>query len=383
MSDLDTEKLSPDPTASPARTLPRWHDDLPQLAGRLKTAPEDFLVEEIPAYEPSGSGEHLFLWIEKRDLSGEQLLRQLGRALQISPGDIGSAGLKDRFAVTRQWVSVPARTEPQLSTLASDQFHILRSIRHGNKLRTGHLKGNRFSILVRSVSPVSGDGIAGIPPSPTAGFEAMDIAGQMAARLQARGFPNYYGDQRFGQDGETLSLGFDLLAGRKTPRDIPYSRRKFLLRLSLSAAQSELFNRVLAERLRDQLLDTVLAGDVMEVTASGGKFLAEDPAVEQARCDAAETVITGPMFGPKMKQPAGIPAEREARILAETGLAIDQFGGFGDLMSGTRRPLVIRPGDLRVAAEPEGLRFDFTLPPGVYATTLFREILVPADTLCG
>jgi tRNA pseudouridine13 synthase len=203
----------------------------------------------------------------------------------------------------------------------------------------------------------------------------LDIARRLAERIATRGFPNYYGEQRFGRARETAALGFDLIAGRKSPRDIHYSRRKFLLRLSLSAAQSELFNRVLAARLTDGLLATVLAGDVMEVVASGGKFLAENPAVEQPRCDAGEIVVTGPMFGPKMKQPIGVPAEREAKVLSDAGLTLEQFAGFGEILSGTRRPLVIRPGESQVDAEPEGLRFTFTLPPGVYATTLLAEIV--------
>ena len=343
--------------------LPRWHADLPLLSGTLKSAPEDFVVEEIPAYDPSGAGEHLFLWVEKRDLPGEQMLRQLSRALEIRPGDIGSAGVKDRLAVTRQWLSAPSRCEPLLENAAFERFRILKTARHGNKLRTGHLRGNRFSILVRDVGPTD--------PAP------LNIAERFVERIRQRGFPNYYGDQRFGRDGETAALGFDLLAGRKTPRDIPYSRRKFLLRMSLSAAQSTLFNRVLAERLNDRLLDTVLAGDVMEVTASGGKFVAEDPDAEQPRCDARETVVTGPMFGPKMKQSTGVPAQREARVLADAGLTLDRFREFGDLTLGTRRPLVVRPSELTVRSELEGLRFDFTLPAGVYATTLLREMLLP------
>ncbi|MFO0919416.1 MAG: tRNA pseudouridine(13) synthase TruD [Planctomycetaceae bacterium] len=345
--------------------LPRWSSDLPRLAGQIKSVPEDFLVEEIPAYEPSGSGEHLYLWVEKRALAGEQMLRELARALEISPGEIGSAGIKDRQAVTRQWLSVPAKCEPQVAGVETDQFRILRFARHGNKLRTGHLRGNRFTIVVRDAQPADGSDVA----------EPFSIAERAVEVIGRRGFPNYYGDQRFGHDGETLSLGLDLLAGRKSPRDIPYSRRKFLLRMSLSAAQSELFNQTLAARLTDGLLDTVLAGDVMEVTASGGKFVVEDPGAEQKRCDGYETVVTGPMFGPKMKQPTGIPAERESRVLSANELTMENFRGFGDLLSGTRRPFVVRPDGISVQAVPEGLRFEFTLPAGVYATTLLAELL--------
>lgn len=377
-----TEKRSEPMTVS-VDDLPRWHADLPRLTGRLKSTPEDFVVEEIPAYEPAGAGEHLFLWVEKRNLSGEQLLKQVSRALGVATGDIGSAGLKDRRAVTRQWISVPAKVESQIDSLNTEQIQVLRAVRHGNKLRTGHLKGNRFSIFVRTV-PSGQETVDGGQPSQEITVPHSDSSvpqddsglSSLVNRLSQRGFPNYYGEQRFGHDGETWQLGLDLIAGRKTPRDIPYSRRKFLLRLSLSAVQSELFNRVLAERLRDGLLDTVLAGDVMEVVASGGKFVAEDAAAEQPRCHTYETVITGPMFGPKMKSPTGIPAEREAKILTSAGLTFDQFRNFGDLLSGTRRPLVVRPSDLQMRTEPDGLWFEFVLLPGVYATTLLREVMV-------
>lgn len=361
--DADAEAVESDNPAPPE--LPRWHGDLPQLAGTLKSTPEDFVVEEIPAYELSGEGEHLFLWIEKRDLSGEEMQRRLGRALGLKPHEIGVAGIKDRRAVTRQWLSIPAKLESLVAAAESEEFRVLKSLRHGNKLRTGHLRGNKFSILIRDAR--AADGHSTSPP--------LEIARQLVERIGRFGFPNYYGEQRFGRDGETSTLGFDLIAGRKSPRDIPYSRRKFLLRLSLSAAQSDLFNRVLAARLADGLLTTVLAGDVMEVVESGGKFVVEDAAAEQPRCDAGEIVVTGPMFGPKMKQPTGVPAEREAKVLTEAGLTADQFHGFGDLLSGTRRPLAIRPGDISVAEEPTGLRFEFTLPSGVYATTLLAEVL--------
>lgn len=347
---------------------PRLTAALPGISGRLKATPEDFVVEEIPAYEPSGTGEHLFLWIEKRDVAAEQLTRHVARGLGISPRDIGVAGLKDRFAVTRQYVSVPARCAERIPELETDRIRVLKAVPHGNKLRTGHLRGNRFSLLVRDVEP--GDA---------------ERAEAIAKEIARVGFPNYYGEQRFGRDRETLQLGLDLLTGRQTPRDIPFARRRFLLKFALSAAQSQLFNAVLAERIRDGLLQTVLLGDVMEVVESGGKFVVEDAAVEQPRCDAGEIVPTGPMFGPKMKAPTGVPAEREARVLQEHGLTPEQFGGFSQLLSGTRRALAIRPADLQIAGEPEGLRFEFTLPSGVYATTLLREFLrsVPAGEASG
>lgn len=332
------------------------------LSGLLKAVPEDFVVEEIPAYEPCGEGEHLFLWVEKRDLPAEQLVKHLSRQLDVPARDIGVAGMKDRRAVTRQWVSVPAKCHERVALVESPPIRVLKAVRHANKLRTGHLRGNRFDIRLREVH--------GVDPSQS----VADFATQTAQTIAALGFPNYYGEQRFGRDNETWQLGLDLLTRRQTPRDIPYARRRFLLKLALSAVQSELFNQTLAARMHEGLLDTVLQGDVMEVVASGGKFVVEDAAADQARFDAYEVVTTGPMFGPKMRQPTHAPAVREAAILAEAGLTAESFHGFGDELSGTRRPYVIRPGDLQCHMEDSTtLRLQFTLPAGVYATTLLRE----------
>jgi tRNA pseudouridine13 synthase len=330
----------------------------PALAtgGALKSAAEDFVVEEIPAYLPSGLGEHLYLWIEKRDVSAEVLLDRLARGLNIPRGEIGTAGLKDRRAVTRQWVSVPARVESAASTLAIEGVTILETARHGNKLRTGHLRGNRFEIRLREV-----------------GASAADAAPAIADQLRAAGVPNLYGDQRFGVDGQTLTLGLALLRGERSPRSIPHPRRKFLLRLALSAVQSALFNESLAERLRAGTLWQVQAGDVMQVTASGGLFVAEDVAVEQSRCARRETAITGPMFGPRMRAPAGEVAAAEAEVLARWGLEPTAFERFGDLTAGTRRPYVVPATDLEAALDGDSLVLRFSLPAGAYATSVVRE----------
>src|SRR5436305_8796696 len=133
----------------PLAPLPLVTADLPGIGGRMKTVPEDFEVEEIPAYEPSGSGDYLYLWIEKRDMGAEYFVRQVARRLDIPVGEVGTAGLKDRHAVTRQMVSVPVRAESRLAQLDGDGVRLLSVSRHGNKLRPGHLHGNRFRILVR------------------------------------------------------------------------------------------------------------------------------------------------------------------------------------------------------------------------------------------
>jgi tRNA pseudouridine13 synthase len=349
--------------------------DLPGIGGRIKHAPEDFEVEEIPAYQPSGEGSFLYLWIEKRDMGAEYFVRQVAKRLGIPPGEVGTAGLKDRRAVTRQMVSVPDSVADRLDALNSDDLHVLSANRHGNKLRPGHLHGNRFRILIRDVNE-------------TAAVQLQPVL----EGIRQQGLPNYYGPQRFGRYGETVRLGMSLL--KKEPPPILADGRKanlrnpFLRKLALSAAQSALFNHYLGQRLMDSLFRRVLPGDVMAKWPFGGMFVAEDVAVEQARFDARETVTAGPIFGRKTYAAAGEAAAREAAVLAEAGLSREAFLGFGKLLQGTRRHNVIYVADLEAslaAAEPDvasadvagglAVHLTFTLPGGSYATMVLREIM--------
>lgn len=335
---------------------PYLTEDLPGIGGSLKSATADFVVEEIPVYAPTGEGDHLFLWIEKRGVSAQFLVKILAQQLQISSRDIGVAGMKDRHAITRQFVSVPGECEPLLADFAFDGITILESKRHERKLKTGHLKGNRFSILIRNCEE--------------GGFEnALTIQ----EKIDAFGFPNYYGTQRMGIDNETLHMGFKLLRDERVPGK--YFRNKSLKRLALSAAQSHLFNCVLSSRISEQRQHTVQLGDVMQVRESGGMFVVEEQGVEQERFDARETVITGPIFGPKMKQPTHEVLERELKILHASGLEMAHFSRYKKLTSGSRRPFLIWPEQLKIEQTDDGLLFDFTLPSGVYATMLLREFM--------
>jgi tRNA pseudouridine13 synthase len=345
----------------PLAPLPLTTADLPGIGGRIKTDPEDFEVEEIPAYPPSGQGDFLYLWVEKRGLGAEYFVRQVARRLDIAPGEVGTAGLKDRQAVARQMVSVPAAAEPRLGQLDGDGIRLLRVAgRHGNKLRPGHLHGNRFRILVRGVEAGAGQRL-----------------GPLLDRLRQGGLANFYGAQRFGRDGETVYLGLGLLRG--TQRG---ARSPFLRKLALSAAQAALFNHYLACRLADGLHRRVLAGDVMAKWPFGGMFVAEDVGREQARLEAREIVPAGPIFGRKTFRAAGEAARREAEVLATAGLAPEAFGGFGKLLSGTRRHNLVYVDDLTASEEAEGVRLSFTLPAGSYATVLLREV-TRADTASG
>jgi len=350
-----------DPLAPP----PLLTRDLPGIGGRIKQFPEDFEVEEIPAYEPCGSGQYLYLWLEKRDMGAEFFVRQVAQRLDISPADVGTAGMKDRQAVTRQMVSVPDVGSERLAQLEGEGIRLLRVSRHGNKLKPGHLRGNRFRILIRDVAAAAGERL---PP--------------LLARLQVEGFPNYYGPQRFGREGETVQLGLSLLRGAPSAERgsagrsaIRAPRSPFLRRLALSAAQAALFNHYLGCRLTDGLLHQVLAGDVMAKRPFGGLFIAADLAQEQARFEAGETVHTGPIFGRKMFAAAQPAAARELSSLADAALTPQSFFGFGKLLQGTRRHNLVYPGDLAAKQANEGFQLTFSLPAGSYATVLLRELM--------
>jgi tRNA pseudouridine13 synthase len=346
------------PSFDPLAPLPFQTHDLPGIGGDIKTQPEDFEVEEIPAYQPSGSGDHLYLWIEKRDMGAEYFVRQVARRLDISVAEVGTAGLKDRRAVTRQMVSVPARAEERLSQLDGEGLRLLNVSRHTNKLKPGHLHGNRFRIQLRGVAP-----------------EAASRLPALVERLRTSGMANFYGPQRFGREGETVRLGLALLRQEPPPADIrANTRNPFLRKLVLSAAQSSLFNHCLACRMADGLLRRVLPGDVMARWPFGGMFVAEDTEREQARLEAREIVPAGPMFGRKMFTAAAEAARREEQVLKDAGLERSAFAAFGKLLSGTRRHNLIYVDDLTGSIESEGVRLQFTLPAGSYATVLLREI---------
>ena len=335
--------------------------DLPGIGGRIKAQPEDFEVEEIPAYEAAGMGDFLYLWIEKRDLGAEYFMRQVARRLHIPVGEVGAAGLKDRHGHASADLSACA-AEERLAQLEGDGIRLLEVRRHSNKLKPGHLRGNRFRIVIRDADP-----------------QAAVLLPPLLDRLRAQGMPNYYGPQRFGHDGETVHLGLALLRGEPPPVG-PSGRRlnarsPFLRKLALSAAQSALFNHYLNQRLAGGWWRRVLAGDVMAKWPFGGMFVASDLAREQERFDARETVHAGPIFGRKTFPASGEAAEREAAILADAGLPTEAFRGFGKLVQGTRRHNLVYLDELGSREVAEGVEITVTLPAGSYATVLLRELM--------
>jgi tRNA pseudouridine13 synthase len=341
--------------------LPLVTADLPGSGGTIKASPEDFRVDEIPAYAPVGSGPHVWLHVEKRGRTTRDVVRDLARRLGVQERDVGVAGLKDRHAVTTQWLSFPLARDPEAASLEGDGFRVLVVSRHGNKLRTGHSRGNRFSIAVRG-----GDAA---------------LARAAADTLAARGLPNFFGAQRFGAGGTNAQLGRAILQGSADPEARRASRDRFLRRLAISAWQSSLFNAWLAARMADGLFDRALAGDVMKKLDSGGIFTCEDPAADQPRVERFEISPAGPMFGHALAPASGVAGEREARVLAADGLAAADLARGGGEAEGTRRAARIRVA-VSVEPTPEGYRASFELPRGSYATVVMGE-LTKAETDLG
>ena len=322
--------------------------------GRLRfDAPEDFEVEEVALYEPAGEGGHTFVLVEKRLRTTEEVARLLARAAGARPGDVGYAGRKDRFAVARQWLSVPALAPEAALALEAPGVRVLDARRHPHKLRTGQLAGNRFRLRLRSLPDAS---LAALPAR--------------AAALEARGFANRFGAQRFGADGRNAERAAERLAGEGAwPRD----RRD--ARFLLSSLQAAVFDDVLARRPLP--LDQVEAGDVAVVCASGGAFVVADVAREQPRAARFEISPTGPIFGTRMTEALGAPGARERESLARFGVDLASFRPpRGVRARGARRALRVRPEGLAALLGPSNeVELRFVLPPGSYATVLVETLL--------
>ncbi len=322
---------------------------------RFVASPDTFVVEEIPAYAPGGEGEHAYLWIEKRDLTTLEAVNRIARVLGVDARDVGYAGMKDRRATTRQWLSILGVETSRAEAVSVDGVRVLEASRHGNKLRIGHLSGNRFEVMLTDVAP----------------GEADAVAGQLET-LAAQGLPNRYGQQRFGAGGDNVAVGLEVL--RRTRREPDARRRKLLL----SAVQAAIFNRVLELRAADGGLLRVREGDILEKVASGGQFAGTDVVAEQARVDAGEIVPTGPLPGSHVRAPVAgsAAAALEARALAELGIAPGELEQVGRSLPGTRRPVVVKLtlGAPAVAVDGPALRLRFTLPAGSYATVVLDAL---------
>lgn len=427
--------MPPEPTPDSARpdthVSPRVYatPDLAPVGGVIKQRPEDFLVDEIPLYQPAGAGEHIYLLIQKRLMSTMDMVNVVARHFKVSRGAVGYAGLKDKHAITRQVVSVhvPGKKLDDFPMLQHDQLSVLWTDMHANKLRPGHLKGNRFSIRIRNVKPTD-----------------VVIANKVLQRLVSTGVPNRVGEQRFGMLENNHLVGRHMIAGdydaavrellgpnQRFPQYNTDARRLFLegrfkeaiqlyppgartemivlnalskgnrpkyammaldepvLRYYLSAFQSAVFNAVLDDRLERGEFSKLVPGDVAVKHANGAAFaitdeIASDPTTPQ-RLATFEISPSGPMWGGGMLRAQGEVGTRELAALAPYAITEDRLTAFDmhsrGALDGKRRPLRVPLTDPEVegGVDEHGpyIRCAFELPRGSFATVVLREIMKP------
>ncbi|MBL8763080.1 MAG: tRNA pseudouridine(13) synthase TruD [Phycisphaerae bacterium] len=424
--------LSSGPADRPGGGPPefRWlTSGVPGIGGVIKQRPEDFLVEEIPLYQPAGEGEHLYLFVEKKGISTFAMAAILARHFGVPSGSIGYAGLKDAHAVTRQTVSVhvPGRQPEDFPSLRDERLSILWTDLHVNKLRRGHLTGNRFSIKVRAVDPT-----------------AVVAANRILSELARRGVPNRFGAQRFGRLGNNHVVGRGLVRGRwrdviealvgphpnptaaaaesyalyaqgryADARDrLPLALRteRLLLdalargadeeqavgaiprdakRFYLAALQSRVFNRVLDARIESRAIGDLVVGDLAWKHDSRAVFPVTHDAFGspqlRERLDSFEISPSGPIWGPGMTVAAGATAEIESRMLEAEEITFDDLARFsrgrGMRFDGERRPLRVPVSHTEIegGVDEHGgyVRCAFDLPRGAFATEVMREVMKP------
>ncbi|AEG01785.1 tRNA pseudouridine(13) synthase TruD [Methylomonas methanica] len=333
-------------------SLPEWPYAFggPSGTGNIKTEPDDFIVEESLSFQPEGNGEHVFLHIEKIGENTEYVARLLARHAGVRQRDIGYAGLKDRHGRTRQWFSVwlPGKADPDWSPLETGNLKILQSIRHPRKLKRGVLAGNRFSLRIRNWQ---GD---------------RDRAEQQLRQIQTQGFPNYFGEQRFGHQGRNIDKALAMFGGVRVK---PEQRSIYL-----SAARSYLFNLILAERVQQQTWLRVLPGDVCKLQGSNSQFVAETPEQTlQQRMAGGDIHATAALWGKGLNPAGGEVADLENAVIAgQPALATGLLKAGLEL---DRRALRVIPENLNWQWTNECLHLDFGLPAGSYATALLRELI--------
>jgi len=334
--------------------------ELPGIGGRIKAEPSHFVVEEVPLYEPCGEGEHVYVRIVREGLATRELQLKLAKLFGLPPSGVGAAGLKDKHARTTQTFSIHL-PDPRISP--NDVARKIEEAlpvkvewaeRHTNKLRTGHLRGNRFRVRITE-----------IPLDPE---EALRRAEAIAEALKERGVPNYYGEQRFGTDARNAERGRKILLGQDEPK-----RSRWTRKLLLSAYQAHLFNEWLALRVERGLFAQLLEGDIGQVLATGGLFEVRDVEAERPKFEQGEIAYTGPVYGAKMRWAQGLPGELEREVFEREGLVPEMLKAAK--LRGSRRPGRLPLRELQLAMHPEGLLLEFELPKGAYATALLREFL--------
>ena len=319
----------------------------------IRARPEDFEVEEVLRFQPSGEGEHAYLRIRKRGLNTPAVAKALARHAGVRIMDVGYAGMKDRNAVTSQWFSIglAGRIEPDWGALNGDALEVVETSRHAKKLRPGQLLQNRFRITLRSIC---GDG---------------EEIKERLTRIGSEGVPNYFGSQRFGRDGANLD------AAREMFRGVRRVRKGKLKGIYLSAARAQIFNQVLSARVGSGSWNRALPGEVLMFDDSRSRFTTSGEDIsDDARIEKLDLHPTGPLWGEGSPDSDGEAAavEREAvEAFSELTSGLEKAG-----LKADRRALRLRVIGLGYqSGGGDSISVAFALRPGAFATALLRELV--------
>ena len=331
----------------------QWLHGQPAASGVVKANPEDFVVIEDLGYQPDGEGEQVLVRIRKNGCNTRFVAEALAKFAGIHPRDVSFAGMKDRHAVTEQWfcLRVPGKETPDFTKFDLEGCEVLESARHRRKLRTGALQGNAFTLILRQISD----------------REAVE---QRLKQIAVAGVPNYFGEQRFGRDGNNLTMAKRWAADEIRVRE--RNKRSFIL----SAARSVLFNQVASDRLTQQgSLTQVMPGDALQLTGRGSWFVADEAELAslQTRVDNNELRITAPLPGSGEWGTQGEALAFEQQSLASEAELIGLIER--EKVDAARRAVLVIPRDLRWSWwDDVTVELNFWLPAGSFATSVVREI---------
>ena len=389
------------------------------LAGKSKQFPTDFVVEEIPLYEPCGDGEHLYITVQKTNMSHDECLHQISECFNVSKRDIGYAGRKDFRAVTTQIFSIYLRGKKLEIPTSIGNMEVLASSYHENKLRLGHLTGNKFKIRLRDVD-----------------VSEFSLIQKRLTTLCKLGLPNFFGPQRFGNNENNHSLGMAIvkedwdclitillegkerhhtlaregefkraldawpfgqpternvlesLVANKSPQQACKTISRQLQKLWVNALQSYLFNELLQTRLTDGSWNTLLLGDLAWMHNGGGRtFKVIEKEVHSKdllqRIEAFSLSPSGPLWGSKMRLPAGAVLEKELIVRDSAGLNDEYLEKMRRIASGARRPLRVEVCEPKITLGNDEfgdfVQLQFALPAGSYATVVVNYCLASSS----
>ena len=322
----------------------------PVTRGKLRQQLEDFRVIELIDVPFDGQGEHLWVRVRKRGMTTQQLAIELGAWAGVRSVAVGFSGLKDKFAETEQWFSLalPGREDPAAPT--ASQWQVLEQTRHSKKLRRGLHASNRFEIRLRDLD---GD---------------TRLVDERLQQLRAEGCPNYFGEQRFGRNGDNVDQAVAMFAGVKKVKN------RQLRGLLISAARSHLFNQLLAERVQAGNWTTAQPGEVLMLAGSRSFFVADeiDDTIQQ-RLDSGDVLLSGPLWGKAESPATDAMAAFEQQLPERFPALVDGLAAEG--LRQERRPLRLDLTDLTWHWQDRDLVVEFALPSGSFATTVLRELI--------